>query len=295
MSNKQLEVFVRVVQLGSVTATAQALGMSQPSVSKSLALTEQHLGFTLFERSGGKMKPTAEASQVFEEALRMQEGIARFDRFLENVQRYRVGQLRVCATPALAINVLPLLAPVLRQAFPDLGLVLDMYLNNEIEAAIERQQYDLGFLLQPVDPQAPPPGVVCQGQMVCVMNAAHPLAGRAAIGWDDLPPRELIYITTDPRIVAMMASAIAGFRERPVSSLETNRYSMAINLVRQGLGVTVVDEFSLAGIDTTGLAIKPFAPALPIAVVAASAVRSAVAEPAERCIEALRGVLQPRG
>ncbi|BAP43826.1 LysR family transcriptional regulator [Pseudomonas sp. StFLB209] len=292
MSNKQLEVFVRVVQLGSVTATAQALGMSQPSVSKSLALTEQQLGFTLFERSGGKMKATAEARQMFDEALRMQEGIARFERFVDNVKRYRVGQLRVCATPALAINVLPLIAPKLRQAFPDHGLVLDMYLNNEIEDAIARRQYDLGFLIQPLDEQAPPAGLVCAGRMVCVMQDGHPLAGRAAVNWADLDPREVIYITTDPRLVAMMASAVPGFRERPVSSLETNRYSLAINLVRQGQGMTIVDEFSLAGTPRQGLAVLPFEPAMPVAVVAAMAGRSSMSDTALRCIDALREVLE---
>lgn len=291
MSNKQLEIFVRVVQLGSVTATAQALGLSQPSVSKSLALTEQQLGFTLFERSGGKMRPTPEAALVFEEALRMQEGIARFDRLLDNVRRYRVGQLRVCATPALALNVLPQVAPAMRAAFPELGLVLDMCLNNEIESAIERREYDLGFFIQPLDPQLPPAGLVRAGRMVCVMACQHPLAAEPSVSWPVLDPRELIYITTDARLVAMMASAVPGFRERPVAALETNRYSLAINLVRQGAGITIVDEFALAGLDTRGLAIIPFEPALPVAVVVAGGGRGVQSDQAQRCVAMIEGLL----
>src|SRR5450830_133796 len=149
MSPKQLEVFVHVVQLGSVTAAAQALGMSQPSVSKSLALIEQHMGFGLFERTGGRMQPTPEAREVYEEARRVMEDMAGFERLLERVRLYGVGQLRVCATPALAINVLPQAATQFRSAHPEHGLVMDMFLNNEIEDAVRRRQYHLGFIIQP--------------------------------------------------------------------------------------------------------------------------------------------------
>lgn len=295
ISSKQLEVFVKVVQLESVTAAARALGMSQPSVSKSLALFEQLLGFPLFERANGKMQPTSEAGQVFEEALRMQEDMARFERFLDHVRRYRVGQLRVCATPSLAINVLPQAAARFRREFDDYGLVLDMCLNNEIEDAVAHRHYDLGFLVQPWQETIPADRVVARGEIVCVMPAAHPLAERAEIAWEDIDPHELIYITTDPRIIAMMSGVIPGFRERPVSALETNRYTLAVNLVRQGAGITLVDEFALSGTDASGLLVKPFRPALPVAVVAAAAGRNAVAGPAENFIRTMRLLLpQPR-
>lgn len=291
VSSKQIDVFIRVVQLGSVTETALALGLSQPSVSKSLSLLEQQLGFPLFERVGGRMKPTAEASQVYDEALRMQQGIARFDRVVENVRRVGVGQLRVCATPALALNVLPKMAPAVRERFPDHGMVLDMCLNNEIEDAIERRHYDLGFYIRPLGDIPASAQVVCEGRMVCVMPAHHARAGQASIRWTDLDARELIYISTDARLISMMESGIEGFRNRPIAAMETNRYSVAINLVRQGQGVTIVDEFALAGIDRSGLVSLPFEPHLPIAVVASGFASRSLSGPLQACIGSLRELL----
>lgn len=291
VSNKQVEIFVRVVQLGSVTETALALGLSQPSVSKSLALLEQQLGFALFERVGGKMRATAEAAQVYDEALRMRQGIARFDRVVENVRRYGVGQLKVCATPALALNVLPMIAPSLREAFPDHGMVLDMCLNHEIEDAIDRREYDLGFYIRPVDDIPSGAERVCEGRMVCVMTADHPLASRSSVEWAALDAREVIYISTDARLVAMMESNVEGFRDRPVSALETNRYSLAVNLVRQGQGITIVDEFALCGINRSALVAVPLEPALRIAVVASCVASGGIREPARRCLELLRDTL----
>jgi DNA-binding transcriptional LysR family regulator len=292
MTPKQLEVFVQVVQLGSVTAAARALAMSQPSVSKSLALIEQHMGFALFDRVEGRMQPTPEAREVYEEACRVQQSMARFDRMLEQVRRYAVGQLRVCATPALAINVLPQAAQRFRDAFPDHGLVLDMYLNNEIEDAIAHRQYDLGFLLQPDEGGVAAEHIVSAGHIVCVMPHDHPLASRNVVRWADLDARELVYITTDARIIATMSSAIEGFRERPVSALETNRYTMAINLVRQGLGVTLVDEFALAGTPLDGLKVRAFSPRIPVMVRAVTGARTVI-EPQMQCfIDTMRELLQ---
>ncbi|MFS2225079.1 LysR family transcriptional regulator [Pantoea sp. B65] len=291
MTPKQLEVFISVVQLGSVTAAAQKLAMSQPSVSKSLALIEQQMGFNLFERYKGKMQPTPEASELYKEALRVHQDRLRFDRFVDHLRQYRVGQLRVCATPALALNMLPQAVARFRHAFPDYGVVADMCLNNEIEEAVEGGRYDLGFMVKPGHEAGDSRLVVSQGEMVCVLSQQHPLAQQAEVRWQDIAPRELVFITTDVRLVAMIAEVAPEFRQRQVAAVETNRYSMAINLVRHGNGVTIVDHFSLLGIDTAGLAVRPFRPALPVSVVAVSDGRSALSQPAAVFAEAMKELM----
>lgn len=282
MTPKQLDVFISIVQLGSVTAAAAQLAMSQPSVSKSLALIEQQMGFSLFERYKGKMQPTAEARELYKEALRVHQDRLRFERFVEHLRQYRVGQLRVCATPALALNMLPRAVARFRQAFPDYGVVADMCLNNEIEAAVEGGRYDLGFMVKPGHEPEDNRLAVSRGEMVCVLPEQHPLAQQAEVCWQDISPRELVFITTDARLVAMIAEEVPAFRQRQVAAVETNRYSMAINLVRHGNNsVTIVDRFSLQGIDTAGLAVRAFRPALPISVVAITDGRSVMSQPGE--------------
>lgn len=282
MTPKQLDVFISIVQLGSVTAAAAQLAMSQPSVSKSLALIEQQMGFSLFERYKGKMQPTPEARELYKEALRVHQDRLRFERFVDHLRQYRVGQLRVCATPALALNMLPRAVARFRQAFPDYGVVADMCLNNEIEAAVEGGRYDLGFMVKPGHEPEDNRLAVSRGEMVCVLPEQHPLAQQAEVRWQDISPRELVFITTDARLVAMIAEEVPAFRQRQVAAVETNRYSMAINLVRHGNNsVTIVDRFSLQGIDTAGLAVRSFRPALPISVVAITDGHSVMSQPGE--------------
>lgn len=287
MTPKQLEVFISVVQLGSVTAAAQQLSMSQPSVSKILSLIEQQMGFNLFERHKGKMQPTPEASELYKEALRVHLDRLRFERFVDHIRQYRVGQLRVCATPALALNILPRAIARFRQTYPDYGVVADMCLNNEIEEAVEGGRYDLGFVVKPGSEQGENRLMVSQGEMVCVLSNKHPLTQQAEVCWQDINPRELVFITTDARLVAMIAEVVPEFRQRQVAAIETNRYSMAINMVRHNNGVTIVDRFSIQGCDMTGLTVRPFKPALKVSVVAVSDGHSALSQPAQEFVRVM--------
>ncbi len=135
------------------------------------------------------MQPTAEARALYKEALRVHQDRLRFERFVDHIRQYRVGQLRVCATPALALNILPLAVARFRQTFPDYGVVADMCLNNEIETAVEEGRYDLGFLVKPATNQRrtrwPSAGVKW-----CVCCGQHPLAQQTEIHWQDIPTRD---------------------------------------------------------------------------------------------------------
>jgi DNA-binding transcriptional LysR family regulator len=268
MNQRQIEVFLAVMRFRSVTLAAEHLEMSQPSVSKNIALAEHQLGFALFERVRGRLVPTPEASLVHDEAMRIQSDIARFDRFLVNVKQYKVGQLRIGATPALAISMLPIVAKRFRECFPDYGLVLDMHVNHEIKDAVERQQYDLGLLVIPTAAETEDMQVMQRGEMVCVLPDTHPAAHQERVAWQDLNARELIYITTDISLVELLTQGIPGFASRAASAIESNRYTTAVNLVKQGLGVTLVDEFTLIGMEQKGIAVRRFEPTMAVSLVA---------------------------
>ncbi|WP_051660883.1 LysR substrate-binding domain-containing protein [Bosea sp. 117] len=293
MDRREMAIFTTVMRLGSVTAAASALGMAQPSVSKAIALTEHRLGFRLFDRVRGRLTPTAEALLVLEEAMRIEEELSRFDRYLDNVRHLRAGQLRVAATPALALTMLPLAARIFRRALPDYGLVLDMHLNHEIAGVVERGQYDLGFAVVPSSDETETLSAIRRGRIVCVLPADHKLASSPTIRWEQVDPAEFIYITTDARLVALLEAGIPDFRRRLQSATETNRYTIAVNLVRQGAGLTVVDEFTMVGVDMRGLAVRPFEPELRVSLAAAVNPRRMAKKALRPFLDAVDTVLGP--
>ncbi|WP_176715547.1 LysR family transcriptional regulator [Thioclava sp. SK-1] len=107
MTRKDLLSFLKVAETGSVTQAAEALGRSQPSVTRCLQDLEATLGFALVERVGRRISLTQEGVAFEEEARRL---LAMFDGMPQRV-RARVAQakqpLTISATTALGTGLVP--------------------------------------------------------------------------------------------------------------------------------------------------------------------------------------------
>ena len=73
MKIQSLQYFVTLAETGSITRAAQQLYVAQPSLTKSLKLMEEELGFTLVERSASGVRLTEKGSRVFAEARQLRE------------------------------------------------------------------------------------------------------------------------------------------------------------------------------------------------------------------------------
>jgi DNA-binding transcriptional LysR family regulator len=96
-----LRVFVRTLELGSMSAAAREFGTTQPTVSKSLAHLERQLRVRLVERSTRALAPTEQGQRFYADAKRV---IEQFDAAVGSVQGMTgqaAGLLRINAPVAL--------------------------------------------------------------------------------------------------------------------------------------------------------------------------------------------------
>lgn len=73
MLNKRVVLFMRVAEAGSFSAAAQALYLSQPAVSKQMAILERESGIALFDRSGYRPVLTRKGEAFYQECRRLEE------------------------------------------------------------------------------------------------------------------------------------------------------------------------------------------------------------------------------
>ncbi len=74
MTLRHLEIFIKVFDLGSMTAAAKALFISQPTVSSQMKQLEEELQCTLFKRKGKQeMHPTKSADTLYIRALNLKD------------------------------------------------------------------------------------------------------------------------------------------------------------------------------------------------------------------------------
>src|SRR5690606_28821782 len=77
LSLRQIEVFRAIMMAGSISGAGRMVHVSQPAVSRVLALTEARLGYPLFERAKGRLLPTPEARRLYQEVEHVYGGIQR--------------------------------------------------------------------------------------------------------------------------------------------------------------------------------------------------------------------------
>ena len=102
-----LETFTAVVEKGSFTAAADALGISKPVVSKQVSLLEQHLGVQLLNRTTRRLHLT-QAGEVFASySRRIMSEVSEAEQSVLPLQSEPQGRLRISAPESLAMSLLP--------------------------------------------------------------------------------------------------------------------------------------------------------------------------------------------
>ncbi|MGH9103861.1 MAG: LysR family transcriptional regulator, partial [Acidimicrobiales bacterium] len=104
MTLAQLEAFVLVARMGSVTAAARTLGVSEPAVSAAVAALRRQLGDGLVERGPGGMTLTPGGRRLVGIASQMVALAAEAERAIRQAQG-APERLRVVATATVAESI----------------------------------------------------------------------------------------------------------------------------------------------------------------------------------------------
>ncbi|MBK8084023.1 MAG: LysR family transcriptional regulator [Devosia sp.] len=116
--------FGAVVEHGSLSAAARALGLSQPTLGRHVEALEATLGTRLFERTLGGFKPTEIALRLYEPVQVAQRALAEAALVAEGTSATLSGSVRLTSSMMMCGYVLPPILGRLRLAFPQVALEL---------------------------------------------------------------------------------------------------------------------------------------------------------------------------
>jgi DNA-binding transcriptional LysR family regulator len=121
-----IAIFVRVVEKGSFTAAADALGLSQPAVSRAVTALEQRLGVRLLQRTTRRIALTEGGAEFYRRAVA---GLSEIESATEEVTRYQVeprGTVRVSAPITFSLLHLAPLVPAFLERYPAVRVDLQL-------------------------------------------------------------------------------------------------------------------------------------------------------------------------
>lgn len=123
LSLAALRAFAQIVETGSVTRAAEALGISQGAVSQHLKTIETHAQRKLFVRVGQRLKPNEDGELVYLDVRDALELLASAERRLSPASEQTII---LGIQYSFGFHTIAPLVTEIRQAFPDLDLSLEM-------------------------------------------------------------------------------------------------------------------------------------------------------------------------
>jgi DNA-binding transcriptional LysR family regulator len=252
------------MQTGSVTAAARTLNLSQPAVTKILRRTEDQLRFSLFERVKGRLVPTVEAHALFPEIERVFDDMRGVRQAVRSLRETRSGALTIVTIPTLGWAALPRAISAFLHTRPDVRLEFEVRPRRDIVQRIATQRADLGFAFLADEHAHVASTPLCIGRVACIMPAGSELVGRPVVRPADLSGHNLISYSEEQGLRPVLDAVLtrAGVRARSV--IEVGWVANAWALVNEGVGVALVDDFSLLENVYPDIVIRPFEPEIPI-------------------------------
>lgn len=255
---RQLRYFVALADTLHFGRAASLLHISQPPLSRQILALEEALGVALFKRSTRQVELTAAGRHFHEQAARIIEALNAAVRSTQAMERGERGVLRVGFTMSAAWSILPPLVKAYGDAYPEADVQLSEVLPRELNDALISGTVDIGIAF----PWQRPPGLeyrpVFAEPLCAVLPAGHRLAQGGEIAVGDLAGEPFVTFpaATAPALHELVIGCCREHGFEPRIRLETHLQQTIVNLVAEGLGVSLVPQ-SMSKMQLPGAVFRP--------------------------------------
>lgn len=191
MELKQVTYFLTVAELGSFSAAADHLYISQSSLSKQIMALEKELGIELFDRSKRNIVLTEAGATFRKHAQRLND---EYKVMLANLKEYkRAPSLSIVAIPVIAQYGITSYIAQFQSTFPNIQLMLEEREASTILPALNDHQFDLAFVRDNyLDIEQYHVLEVDRDKFMVTLSVKHPLATRTSISLSELANENFI-------------------------------------------------------------------------------------------------------
>ncbi|SJM33756.1 LysR substrate-binding domain-containing protein [Mesorhizobium delmotii] len=262
MNLRDVEVFHAIMISGGASSAAELMGMSQPSVSRSLAKLERSVGFSLFQRVKGRLAVTREGRLFHEEVVRNFVGLDALRQAALRIREVGEGTVRVASLAALGTGLVPRAVAQFLQQHPNVHVSLQVRTSSIVRDLVLSGQVDIGLAADEIDTSGLHSSVFATPRAMCVVPKHHRLASRAVVRLSDLHHERFVALSPEDTVRQTLDRMLAANNIEPHIVVDTPFSATVITLVAEGAGIGIANPFSIDPARRSQLAIVPFEPQL---------------------------------
>ncbi|MBR0648596.1 LysR family transcriptional regulator [Roseomonas terrae] len=258
---RQLRTFLTVVEMGSVSATARALGLTQPAASQQLREMERRLGVRLLERAAGRSIPTAAGAALVPAAKRALAAASDAEEVVAAHREGATGRIRLGTGATACIHLLPPALAGLRRRVPGVEVIVETGNTPEIVQRVDEGLLDIAVVTLPVPRrrslQFTP--LVTERFLALIPDALA--QARGPVSPASLSRLPLILYEPGGTMRRLVDDWLARSRTEVLVAMELDNIEAIKSLVSIGLGASVLPGFALRE-QVPGTQCQPLRPAL---------------------------------
>ena len=241
-----LRYFVKLAHMRHYTRAAEALCITQPSLSHAIGQLEAELGVPLFEKTGRNTTLT----HFGEEFLTCAEAtLATLDAGVESMRRSARGEglIRLGLLRTLGVEYIPRMAAGFLAARPgrDIHFTFHTDVTSRLLEGLAARRFDLVFCSKPGEDLGLTAVPVEKQDLVLITPREHPLANRTTIDLRDTLPYPYIFFSRESGLRNVVDDLFQRIGEHPQIACETEEDQVVAGLVAQGFGIAVVPYMEL--------------------------------------------------
>ena len=293
---RHLRYLIAVAEHGNFTRAAEALSISQPTLSQQIKQLERAVGVQLLDRSGRTVRLTDAGTAYVHYAQRALRELAAADRAVLDVADLSRGHLRLAMTPTFTAYLLGPLVQELRKAYPGITLEVREMAQDRIEAGLLADALDLGIAFEGPHP----PGIAATAlfaETLSLVATAHRSDAHAhrPMPVRHLAEQQLALLSEDFATRGHIDAYFARHRISPPIAVEANTIQALTEIVRRTPSLATVLPDAITD-DHPHLTPVPIDPPLPTRLAALLRRDSAYQSAAARAFTGLaRHVVRERG
>lgn len=238
MTIRQIQAFMAVYEKENITAAAEELHISQPSVSLIIKELEAEFGLQLFDRTTKRLRVTSEGRIFYEHAMRIMTQIERMNHVMQKVQTSQ--SLHLAVGISVGRLIMPKLCKQFMTQYPEIDLQVKVYPSIHVEQFLLEGSADFAILENTSTGKDLVQIPVEQSPLVVIASADHPLAQKKDLSLHEIAACPLLLREkgSDTRVSIDAAFAKINFIPEPI--WESHSTMALLNAVDEGLGLSIL-------------------------------------------------------
>lgn len=258
MDFKDMSYILAIEKYGNITKAAEALYLSQPSLSRFLQNVEKNVGQPLFQRVGNRYRPTYMGERYLEHARVILQEKKQLDQEINDIIKSDRGILKIGFPTMRCTYMLPCTLPIFRKLYPNVKIEIVEANSNKLSALLLEGDIDLAFYNFFEKHPNLDYFLISHEELLLIISTKNELSSKGSLKENckyphfdlkDLGSTGIIMLIPEQRTRQITEQVMKEAQFTPNVILETSNIPAATELAAKNYGVTFITETHLKHIN----------------------------------------------